>query len=202
MKSISRVSLAALLAIGVGLFAVGAGAAERLLVPEQMDLPWYVLGLGHTEDFAWLGSVFYRPLETAPGDIAVNDLVYVDSEAYPLRVEGFGVVNEGDFYPLNAVLRNRPGEVVEICFCSAQDTAKALKNDGRVTVKELRTMHSLMVGYADFYLEVNQPLDPGDRGQGFSRDVIAMGELEDGRPFYLRSVFTNGAYNIEFRFAD
>jgi hypothetical protein len=202
MKRMRWIGLAVLLAVGVTLLTGTVCAAERLLIPEEQDLPWYVLGLGHTEDFAWLGSVFYRPFETAPGDIAVNDFVSVDPEVYPLRVEGFGVLEEGSFYPLNSVLRNRSGEVVEICFNSAEDNIKALKNDGRVTVKEMRAMRSLIVGYADFYLEVNQPPDPATPGRGFSRDVIAMGVLEDGSPFYVRSVYTNGTYNVDFRFGD
>jgi hypothetical protein len=191
--------------IAVVVLAVRASAAERLLIPEQLDLPFYVQGLGHTADLAWVGGVFYRPFETAPGDIAVNDFVSVDPEAYPLSVEGFAVVDEDDSfppYPLNAVLRNRPGEAVEICFNSVEDFRKALENDGKVTIDELRAMPSLIVGYADFYLEINQPPDPRDPGKGFSRDVIAKGVLEDGRPFYVRSIYTEGAYNIDFRFGD
>jgi hypothetical protein len=188
--------------IAVVVLAVRASAAERLLIPEQLDLPFYVQGLGHTADLAWVGGVFYRPFETAPGDIAVNDFVSVDPEAYPLSVEGFAVRNEGDFYPLNSVLWNRPDEVVEICFVSVDDYLKAAKQDGRVTIDEIRKMHSLLVGYADSYLEVNQPPDPRDPGKGFSRDVIARGVLEDGTPFSVRSIYTEGAYNVDFKFGD
>jgi hypothetical protein len=205
MKAMRWVRLAVLLVVGVTLFTSTVSAAERLLIPEQLDLPFYVQGLGHTDDLAWVGAVFYRPLETAPCDIAVNDFVSVDPETYPLSVEGFAVVDEDDSYPpypLNAVLRNRPGKAVEICFTSVEDYLKAVQDDGKSTIDELRAMPSLIVGYADFYLEVNQPPDPRAPGKGFSRDVIASGVLEDGTPFYVRSVYTNGAYNIDFRFGD
>jgi hypothetical protein len=187
--------------VALVLLAGVGGAAERLLIPEELDLPFYACGLGHTADLAWVGTVFYRPLETAPGGIAVNQFVSVDPEVYPLCVEGFAVMKEGDFFPMSSSVWNRPNEVVEICFARAEEYLAALA-DGKVTIDELRAMSSLTVGYADFYLEVQQPADRDVPGEGFHRTVIASGLLEDGRPFFVRHARTAGAYNIDFRFGD
>jgi hypothetical protein len=200
----SRVLLTAVCILTLVLFPGIAGAAERVLIPDEMDLPWYAAGLGHSQDGAWVASVFYRPLDTVPEDALVSPLTFyydIDSEACPLRVEGFAVFEEGASLPISSILQNRPGEVVEICFISREDFVAANK-DGKVTVGETRKMPSLVVGLADFYLEVNQPPDPGAPGVGFNRTVIASGVLEHGRPFSVRSVSTSGAYNHDFWFGD
>jgi len=185
----------------LALFAGTAGAAERLVIPDDMDLPFYAVGLGHNSDLTWVGTVFYRPFETAPGDLVVNQYVFgLDPAEYPLSVEGFAVLQAGDFLPVSSSLYNFAGGVVEICFTTAEDYASAM--EGGTTINELKAMPSLMVGYADFYLEVQQPRDPDDPGKGFSRTIIASGVLEDGRPFFVRHARTAGAYNVEFKFGD
>jgi len=82
------------------------GAAERLLIPEDLDLPFYACGLGHTADGAWVGAAFYRPLDKAPGKFAANEFVAVDPDKYPLCVR---------FRPRGAVLggagKRREGDV-------------------------------------------------------------------------------------------
>ena len=178
-----------------------AGAAERLLIPEELDLPFYACGLGHTENGAWVGAAFYRPLDKAPDDFTVNEFVLVDPVEYPLCVEGFAVVKEGEFFPMTASLRNRPNEVVEIIFVPGDQFLAELAEDGKVTFADMKEM-DFVVGLADFYLEIQQPADRDVPGEGFHRGVIASGVLEDGRPFSVRSVYTKGAYNVEFKFGD
>ena len=104
------------------------------------------------------------------------------------------------FFPMTSTVWNRPGEVVEICFESAADYVAAMP--GGTTIDEIRAMPSLIVGYADFYLDIQHPEDPDAPGKGFSRTVIASGLLEDGRPFRVRSVYSAGAYNVEFAFGE
>jgi len=187
--------------VALALLAGVAGAADRLRIPGDMDLPFYAVGLGHNSDVTWVATVFYRPFETAPGDLVVNQFVLgLDATEYPLSVEGFAVLQEGDFFPMSSSLYNRPDGVVEICFTTAEDYAPAMVNG--TTIDELRVMPSLMVGYADFYLEVQQPAGRDVAGGGFSRTIIASGVLEDGRPFFVRHARTAGAYNVEFRFGD
>ena len=177
------------------------GAADRLLIPEELDLPFYACGLGHTADGAWVGAAFYRPLDKAPGKFAANEFVAVDPDKYPLCVEGFAVMNEGEFFPMTSSVWNRPNEVVEIVFVPGQQFLAELARDGKVTFAEMKKM-DLMVGLADFYVEVQQPANRDVPGEGFHRGVIASGVLEDGRPFSVRSVYTSGAYNVEFKFGD
>ena len=177
------------------------GAAERLLIPEELDLPFYACGLGHGKDGAWVGAAFYRPLDKAPGDFTVNEFVFVDPDEYPLCVEGFAVTKEGEFFPMTASIRNRPNEVVEIVFIPAQQFLAELARDGKVTFAEMKEM-DFVVGLADFYLEVQQPADRNVPGKGFHRTVVASGFLEDGTTFFVRHARTAGAYNIEFEFGD
>lgn len=178
-----------------------AGAADRVLIPEELDLPFYACGLGHNDGGEWVGAAFYRPLGKAPADLAANDFVSVDSDEYPLCVEGFAVMKEGEFFPMAAYLGNRPNEVVEIVFVPGEQFLAELERDGKVTFADLKEM-DMVVGLADFYLEVQQPADRDVLGVGFHRGVIASGLLEDGSPFSVRSVYTSGAYNVDFKFGD
>ncbi len=188
--------------VALVLLAAVAGAAERLLIPEELDLPWYALGLGHSSDGAWVGAVFYRPFDKAPGQFSANEFVYgIDSTKYPLCVEGFAVIEEGEAFPIASSVWNRPNEVVEIVFVPAEQYLAALAKDGKVTFRDLKKM-DLVVGLADYYLEVQKVADPDVPGGGFSRTVVASGVLEDGRPFFVRHARTPGAYNIEFEFGE
>jgi hypothetical protein len=201
MNRSKTIRLTALLALCVVLLAGAAGAAERLLVPEELDVPFYLRGLGHTADNAWAAVVFYRPMENAPGDIAVGEFVSVDPEQYPSRFEGFAVVPESGPPPLAWILWNRPDEVAEICFVSGEEYLAA-RSDGRVTISELLNMDSLMVGYVDSYREIQQPSGRDVPGVGWNLDIIASGVLEDGTPFFVRSVYNAGTFNVDFRFGD
>ena len=90
------------------LLAGGALAAERFLIPQQLGLPFYARGLGHT-DTGWVVTAFYRPLECVPKNV---DLYLVDfniDPACPLFVEGFAVLEEGAFMPMHEELQNVPG---------------------------------------------------------------------------------------------
>lgn len=191
--------LTALVAIGLVQIVGVASAADRLRVPDDMDLPFYVVGLGHTDD-GWVGTVFYRSLDDAPDDITVNQFVAVDPDDYPLNVEGFLVWVLGEYAPMVMKLANQPGQVVEIAFTSAEDYLPAM--EGGTTVKEIKEMPSLIVGYADCFLEVQQPADRSVPGKGFHHGTIASGVLEDGRPFQVYSVYTGGTFHMNLKVRD
>jgi hypothetical protein len=198
----SHVLLTAVCFLSVVVLVGPAGAAERVLIPDDMYLPWYALSLGHSSDFTRVAVVFYRPFEDAPDDLLVNQWVFgLDPAEFPLSVEGVAVFQEeGDPVPLHSSFYNRPGETVEICFVSAEEYAPAM--EGGVTIAELRAMPSLIVGYADFYLEIQNPADPDTPGEGFNRTVIASGVLEDDRPFRVHSTSTSGAYTHDYWLGD
>ena len=189
------------------LLAGGALAAERFLIPQQLGLPFYARGLGHT-DTGWVVTAFYRPLECVPKNV---DLYLVDfniDPACPLFVEGFAVLEEGAFMPMHEELQNVPGAPMPICFAESTEFLKAVAN-GKVTVRELTGMKSLLIGWADFYHETLQPLNPSDPLGKAVSNVVASGFLEDGRSFYVHSeaVFMHGdvkdaTYNVTVRFGD
>jgi len=185
------------------LLSSAANAADRLLIPEQMGLPFYTKGLGHTDDGTWVVTAFYRPLEWVPenGDLYALDFS-IDPNC-PLFVEGFAIFDQGA--PVQLELRNVPGARLPICFAAGTDFLKAF-NNGSVSLRELMRMDSLVIGWADFYHEILQPMDAS--GKAVS-NVVASGLLEDGRRFYVHSevIFLNGDvtdahYNVTVRFGE
>jgi hypothetical protein len=161
------------------------------------------LGLGHTDD-GWVGSVFYRPLDSVPNKAVLHPATFVygiDPAKSPLLVEGFVIMDECSSTPMLQKLQNRPGEFVEIGFVYKDDFFAAL-GDSQVTAKETRAMPSLVMGWADFYEETFQPLDPDDPKGPRNRNVVAAGLLEDGRPFFLHATHTPGLYSVDLMVGD
>ncbi len=187
------------------LLSGAAGTADRYLIPEQMNLPFYTKGLGHTDDGTWVVTAFYRPLEWVPANVNLYALDFSIDPNCPLFVEGFAILEEGSGAPMQMELRNVPGALMPVCFNGGQEFLKAL-NNGSVTLRELMGMESLVIGWADFYHEILQPMDAS--GKAVS-NVVASGLLEDGRPFYVHSevIFLNGAvtdeqYNVTVKFGE
>ena len=187
------------------LMPAAGSAADRFLIPEQMDLPFYTKGLGHTDGGTWVVTAFYRPLEWVPENINLYALDWAIDPACPLFVEGFAILEDGSGAPIQMELRNLPGAPMPICFAGGTDFLKAF-NNGSVSLRELMRMKSLLTGWADFYQEILQPMDPS--GKAVS-NVVAGGILEDGRPFYVHSqvIFlnadvTDAQYNVTVKFGD
>lgn len=167
-------------------------AAERLLIPTERKLPFYCVGLGHTDPASfpnnWVITAFYRPLDKVPSTFNLLDtLPTVIPESNTPLVEGFAIVKEDNplLPPIQRELQNVPGESVPICFTPG-DEWLAAADDGNLTVDELKGLS--LVGWADFYQESFSP--------GVKRIAVASGVLEDGRPFLLHSVHTQGAYEV------
>ena len=98
-----------------------ADAAERLLIPEDMPLPFYALGLGHSGESPddWIVTAFCYPPDSfkANYDLSkqpVDPSLLPDEPGY---MEGFAVVGDGP-YPMQAMFTNVPGVQVPIWFTS------------------------------------------------------------------------------------
>jgi len=195
--------------VALVLLSGAANAADRFLIPEQMGLPFYARGLGHTDDGSWVVTAFYRPLEWVPKNfnlLAMFDF-NIDPNC-PLLVEGFAILEAGGFSPIQEQLQNVPGVLMPICFAEGTEYLKAMAN-GKATFQELMRMESLLIGWADFYHETLQPLDPSDPLGKAVGNMVASGFLEDGRSFYVHShvIFMQGEvkdaqYNVTVRFGD
>ena len=83
------------------------------------------------------------------------------------------------------------GDSVPIWFVSKHDY-EAVIADGVLTVDELRSLPSLRIGIADFYLEVLQPLDGPASVPKLK--LFANGTLSDGGTFDV--VFIEGARGV------
>ena len=184
-------------------FAAPALAGERLLIPEEVDFPFYARGLGHTDPDApesWVMTAFVRPPECVPegaNPLAPDPNIDPDCELF---VEGWAFFHEDSTEPHKYEFRNRPGELVPIWFVEASEFLAALNDDdspGIVTMEELLDAESLMMGLADSYSE--------EGVIGKNADRRASGLLEDGRTFDVRSHTTNegaGAYRVIVTFGE
>ncbi len=185
------------------LLAGVAWAAELVRFPQDQPFPFYALGLGHSglapED--WVVTAFCYP----PDSFKANYDLFnqpVDPSRLPEEpgyLEGFGIVGEGP-YPLQVVVGNVPGVKVPIWF-----TSVSTWND-KWTVSEMEKQGSLR-GSADFFQQIQQPIDPSDPKGWQHSDTVASGVLDDGRSFYVHSevVFMYGdvkdaQYNVTVRF--
>lgn len=168
-------------ALTVALTGQTAHAAVTLRFPGQSPgIPAYArIGpdIIHTDE--WAAVPFYRLPSCVPADF--NLLRFMDPpRAFrcPLTVEGVEVWERGpgqDAAPKQIVTR---GEGVPIWFASAAEL-QAAASDGVLTIGELSSLESLVVGTADVYQEVLRP--------GKLIVINARGTLADGRPFRLHA---------------
>jgi hypothetical protein len=191
------------------LLSGAANAADRFLIPQDMNLPFYARGLGHTDDGTWVVTAFYRPLEWVPDKFNLLAMFDFNMDPNcPLLVEGFAVLEAGTFAAIQEKLQNVPGVLMPICFAESPEVLKAMAN-GKLTFQELMGMKSLLIGWADFYNETLQPPTPSDPLGKSVMNVVASGFLEDGRSFYVHSEviymhgeFKDATYNVTVRFGD
>jgi hypothetical protein len=175
--------------------ATDVSAGTRLSVPQDTPLPIYAAGLGHTGFGSndWVGTVFYYPPDTIPGNFP---LWYAPVYDYPVGevqpyVEGFYVWMDGsdtNSAPAQTVLHNVPGVRMPIWFTPAQNFINGVKKYPPYTwtVKSMKAEGSI-VGWADFYSEVDETPDGV-----WAYTVVASGYLEDGRSFWLKSHISPG----------
>lgn len=168
-------------ALAVGLMGQSAHAAENLRFPgESPGVPAYARvapdGIATDE---WAPVVFYRQPSCVPADF--NLLRFIAGPrafACPLTVEGREVWENGpgqDAAPKQSVTRGRD---VPIWFASTSEL-QAAASDGVLTIGELSSLDSLVVGTATTYQEVLRP--------GQLIVINARGTLADGRAFRLHA---------------
>ena len=203
MFSVKRVQLAVLFLVAAPLLAGVAYAADRLLIPEDMPVPFYALGLGHSGESAddWVVTAFCYPSDSFKANYDLSNQP-VDPSRLPEQpgyLEGFALVGDGP-YPTQAMFTNIPGVEVPIWF-----TPVLAWND-KWTVAEMKKQGSLR-GWADFFQDVEQPIDPSDPKGWQHSATVASGFLEDGRPFHVLSEVVwmygdvkDAQYNVAVRF--
>lgn len=197
------VVLLLLMSVGVGL------AAEYLTVPEEQGLPYYarlMSRVGYTDTWA---IVFYRPPEwvpetfnlLAPGGVAFDFNI---DEDCPYLVEGYAIRDSEappGTPPLKQHLEEAEGETVEIWFIDGADARAAYQNEAEpdLTILEFLEMDSLLIGYADFFVEDLHPT--GGAAVSFQA-LQASGSLLDGTTFSLLYVSSGGELkqtNLKFK---
>jgi hypothetical protein len=136
-------------------------------------------------DQEWVAQIFYRPPECAGEFNLLNFFDVPGAWFCPLLMEGFGVFSDPLAPPRQSLLM---GDAVPIWFVSTEDYESAI-DDGELTVAELHSLPTVQYGMADFYVEVLQPLDGAAVVPKL--ELLASGQLEDGRDFSIR--FIEGA---------
>jgi hypothetical protein len=165
----------------VGLTGQTAHAAVTLRFPGQSPgIPAYArMGpdIVHTDE--WAAIVFYRLPSCVPADFnLLRSLDPPRAFRCPLTVEGHEVWEDGpgqDPAPKQVVTKARN---VPVWFAS-WDEVQAAASDGVLTIGELASLDSLVVGTAETYHEVLRP--------GKSISLSARGNLADGRSFRLQA---------------
>ena len=181
--------------LGLALVATlvsGGGKIQRYRVPQDMPLPLYTTGLGHTGTNAgdWVVTAFYYPSDTIPADYDLFNQPVFDPPVgvvTPL-VQGFLVFHDGNPYPLPQVMKNAPGAKVEIWFTPAPNFANGVGPYPPFTwtINSMKAEGSI-VGYADSFTQTwvaGRPIN--------NNTIVASGLLEDGRSFWVKTTYAIG----------
>jgi len=191
----------------LALAAIGgtATAAEVVYFPEDMPLPLYAIGLGHSGESEgdWVVTAFCYPPDSfkASYDLSQQPIDPSMVAGQTCYLEGFGLFADGPV-PIQSVLKNARGAKVPIWFTPVSAW------NGKWTVAQMKKQGSLR-GLADFFQDIQQPADPADPDSPMHGLSVASGVLEDGRSFYVRSevVWIKGdikdvQYNVDVRFGN
>jgi hypothetical protein len=173
-----------LVPLAVLILLVGvACASDRLLIPEDMAMPFYALGLGHSGESAgdWVVTAFCYPPDSFKANYDLFNQPVAPSMLpdQPCYMEGSATFADG-LYPIKSLFTNVPGVKVPIWF-----TPVLAWND-KWTVAEMRKQGALR-GWADFFQDIEQPVDALDPTSPVHGNTVATGVLEDGRSFYVHS---------------
>jgi hypothetical protein len=169
-------------AVALGVLAMltvagDARADEHLRFPRDIQPDFYHSGgpIGSLTDGEWVAIPFWRPLDSVPADFNLLDTFDPAAVDQPLLVEGF--VRWRDDGPPSWEARGL-GAVPFLFVLRSELQAAAA--DGVLTIAELASLDSLIVGAADFYQEQNHiyGIHPVSHYA-----LVATGLLEDGRSF-------------------
>ena len=175
----------------------------RLLVPEQsLSGPFYARverGLVLQTE-GWVAIAFYRdPACVRGGFNLLNFFDFANIPAIfacPLTVNGFELWNDPatDAAPKQSKLQGNGA--VPIWFVSTEDFRAALPG---MTMAELLAMPSLMQGVATDFEETLHPIEGAQQSM---LQIVASGDLPDGRTFHFVAVEAAGELrhvSIEFQ---
>lgn len=187
----------------VVLTAASVDAQVRLKVPEESPSgPFYARierGLA-LEAGGLVAIAFYRdPTCVRSGFNLLNFFDFANIPAIfacPLTVSGFEIWSDPATDPGPRQSKLRGNGAVPIWFVSSQDFRAALPG---LTLLELQAMPSLIEGVAT---EFEETLHPMDIAQQSMLQIVASGDLPDGRTFRLIAVEAAGELrhvSIEFR---
>lgn len=206
-KNTTKISEKFILIWLMSALAVAANANVVTMVPEEnagppaysqiqgtpgpADEPYFI-----PHDEKWAAIPFLRDTACVPPDF--NLLDFNDfTPAFPggpprpiicpLTVEGFAIWRNGpppiDMVPIFSQLHGTGG--VPVWFVDWNELQGVL-GDGDLTLTELVSMQSLMIGYADYYKETVQPGINRPQGPGNGKiQITATGFLPDGRSFQM-----------------
>jgi len=147
----------------------------------------------HTED--WAVIPFYRPPECVPAGFNLLDFFDIPGAFFcgPQTVRTATIWRNGpgiDDAPIMAKSRGL-GEM-PIWFVSWPELEAAI-GDGELTIGELGSLPSLLIGTAGFYTET---LHPSQAARVPLTVFVARGTLEDGRSFQAQATRSGGAGRV------
>ncbi len=150
----------------------------------------------HSDD--WAAIIFYRPPECVPDDF--NLLEFGDPSAVnctPLTVDGF-IIQSGGPVPSTIQIKLNGLGAVPVWFVAWSELEAAV-TDGMLTMIELESLPSLLVGLANFYTEIQSPGKVGKNSAMINCD--AQGNLEDGRSFNVNAlIIGDEVINVSIKF--
>jgi hypothetical protein len=179
----------------VALGVLGAGAyvdaSVRLAVPSQDPGPPFYAAIDHPptgqifQDGEWAAVPFLREPACVPADVNLLDGFDLPPRPFTcqLTVHGFAIYKNGpsDLIPMNILLMG--DGTVPIWFVRWSELQAAIADDV-LTIEELETLPSLLVGSASFFEYLQQPGAFRPQGLGNGKiESVASGTLSDGRAF-------------------
>lgn len=178
------------------------GQVRRLVPDDSLGGPYYarIERGGVLEADGWVAIAFYRDPACVRTDFNLLnffDIANIPAIFFcPLTVHGFEIWSdpEVDLAPRQSKLRGNGA--VPIWFVSATDFHAALPG---ITLTELLAMPSLIQAVATQFEETLHPLEGAQQN---SLQIVAGGDLPDGRTFQFVAVEAGGELRhvrIEFR---
>jgi hypothetical protein len=163
------------------MFAVASAvrADEHVRFPQEIEPDFYHSGgpIGSLHDSQWVVIPFWRLPESIPPDFNLLDTFDPRAVDLPLLVGGF--VRFRDNLPLSWEARGLGS--VPFWFVHLSEFQAAIA-DGELTIVELASLGSRVVGTARFYNEQNHIFG---LHQVSHYTMVASGTLDDGRSFDL-----------------
>lgn len=167
------------------------GAAVRLTIPSQDPGPPFYVSIGRPpggqifQDGEWAAIPFLRETGCVPADSNLLDGFDPRAFGCGLAVHGFAIYKNGPFpadpVPVYAMLMG-DGAVL-IWFVRWSELRAAIADD-ELTIGELASLPSLLIGSASFFEYVNQigVLRPQGEGNG-KIEIVSSGTMNDGHDF-------------------